>query len=73
MANLLDAGACVPLSPLNVSVVIATLFSLFAPIVMVGVLVLFVIIFLEVRPRHLRMLIRDFPRLKMRRSRSGAA
>ena len=57
----------------DITVVIATLFSLFAPIVMVVVIVLFVIIFLAVVPRLFRMLTRFLQRLKMRRSRSGAA
>ena len=57
----------------DVTVVVATLLSLFAPIVMVVVVVLFVIIFLVVVPRLFRMLGRGLQRLRGRSSRSGVA
>ncbi len=57
----------------DVTVVIATLLSLFVPIVMVVVIVLFVIIFLVVVPRLFRVLGRGLQRLRGRSSRSGAA
>jgi hypothetical protein len=53
----------------DVVVVIATLLSLFAPIVMIVVVVLFVIVFLAVVPRLLRMLGRGLRKLRARSSR----
>ncbi len=50
----------------DVMVVIATLLSLFAPIVMVIVVVLFVIIFLVIMPRLFRLLYRGVRRLSAR-------
>ncbi len=50
----------------DIMVVIATLLSLFAPIVMVIVVVLFVIIFLVIMPRLFRLLYRGVRRLSAR-------
>lgn len=51
----------------NIMVIIATLLSLYAPIIMVVIVVIFVIIFLLIVPRLIRMLRRSLQRPRTRR------